>query len=47
MSVLNVQSKRTIQGYVSGPGRVTIPATTSVAASIVAPGDHSARPISE
>lgn len=47
VNVLNVQSKRTIQGYVSGPGRVTIPAVTSIAATIVAPSEQPARPISE
>jgi flagella basal body P-ring formation protein FlgA len=29
VSVLNIQSKRTIQGVVSGPGRVTIPSPSS------------------
>jgi flagella basal body P-ring formation protein FlgA len=42
ISVLNMQSKRTLQGTVSGPGRVTIaasmpPVATSIAASAATP----------
>jgi len=35
VNVLNISSKRTIQGVISGPGRVTIPSpsTTRLAAS--------------
>jgi flagella basal body P-ring formation protein FlgA len=29
VNVLNIQSKRTIQGVVTGPGRVAIPGTTT------------------
>jgi flagella basal body P-ring formation protein FlgA len=35
VSVLNVQSKRTVQGTVSGPGQVSVAATTRVSAPII------------
>jgi flagellar basal body P-ring formation protein FlgA len=47
VSVLNVQSKRTIQGYVSGPGRISIPAAANFAAIPVPAGERAARPVSE
>ena len=33
INVLNIQSKRTVQGIVSGPGRVTIASTTPISAT--------------
>ena len=45
--VLNVQSKRPAQGYVTGLGRVTIPATTAGLPNTVVSAVPSDRPISE
>jgi flagella basal body P-ring formation protein FlgA len=58
ISVMNVQSKRPVQGYVTGPGRVTIPGATggptttgslasNTYAANTAAGERSARPMSE
>ncbi len=48
VNVVNVQSKRQLQGYVTAPGRVTIPSTaTSVAFANRVPGDPTARPVSQ
>jgi flagella basal body P-ring formation protein FlgA len=35
INVLNIQSKRTVQGVISGPGRVTIASTANIPVSIV------------
>ena len=40
ISVLNIQSNRTVQGTVSGPGRVTMAATTPFVAAAVAPANN-------
>jgi flagella basal body P-ring formation protein FlgA len=43
INVLNVQSNRTVQGTVSGPGQVVITATTPRLAAAVAPASESRR----
>lgn len=43
VSVLNVQSKRTIQGIVTGLGRVTVTSTSSAPARVVAKADETKR----
>ena len=45
--VLNIQSKRPVQGYVSGPGHVTVPAATAAVTNTFASTAPSDRPISE
>jgi flagella basal body P-ring formation protein FlgA len=40
ISVLNIQSNRTVQGTVSGPGRVTMTVTTPFVAAAVAPANN-------
>jgi flagella basal body P-ring formation protein FlgA len=47
VSVLNVQSKRTIQGKVSGPGRVDMAAAAPLVAAAVSNADNSAQPHTE
>jgi flagella basal body P-ring formation protein FlgA len=47
ISVLNIQSKRTVQGVVSGSGRVTIAATTPRAQTAAAPQTLASRLIPE
>jgi len=37
VSVLNIQSKRTVQGTITGPGRITVAATTPLVASVAPP----------
>jgi flagella basal body P-ring formation protein FlgA len=43
VSAVNVQSKRTVQGVVSGPGRITLVATTPRVLAAAAPNEKAAR----